>query len=88
MLFVLAGWAFAGDCEHDNCDGEETCECCTCEQTVEGCSGNCCECEAEECSETCTCNCEHSDEGTVVESVVEENSHCGGCHGEGCDNQE
>jgi hypothetical protein len=85
MLLILSGWAFGGDCEHDSCDGEETCECCTCEQTVDGCSGNCCECEAEECDETCTCeceDCEHSDEAVeVVKPAVEEDSHCGGCHG-------
>jgi hypothetical protein len=83
MLFVLAGWAFAGDCEHDDCDG--TCDGCTCEQTVDGCSGDCCECEAEECDEACTCDCEdceHSDKAVeVVKPAVEEDAHCGGCHG-------
>ncbi|MCD6587901.1 MAG: hypothetical protein J7K88_05065 [Candidatus Fermentibacteraceae bacterium] len=89
MLFVLTGWAFAGDWEHDDCDG--TCDTCTCEQTVDGCSGDCCECEAEECDEACTCeseDCEHSDKAVkIVKPAVEEDSHCGGCHGGGCGNQ-
>ena len=88
-LMLLAGFALGGDCEHDDCNGVDSCDNCTCEETVEsecacedtieGCTGDCCTCESEMCDEDCTCGCESCDEGE--EAVEVEESHCGGgCH--------
>ena len=100
MVFLLAGFAFAEDCDHEDCDGVTPCaDCtcedseealaddCTCEGTVEGCTGDCCTCEAEECDEECTCDCDNCEEVVKEEAVeAEETSNCngGGCGGGGC----
>ena len=67
---LLSGFAFGGDC-----DGVTPCDNCTCDETVEECTGDCCECEAEECDVDCTCECENCDH--TVE-VIQEEFHCGG----------
>ena len=82
-LTLIFGSAFAGDCNHDDCDGIDPCEDCTCEETVEDCTGNCCDCEAEECDEECVCDCEDCDHTAVV-AEDEEACHGGSCNGGGC----
>lgn len=82
MVLVLAGFAFAEDCNHEDCDGVTPCTDCTCEETVEGCTGDCCTCDAEECDDDCTCEC---DDCEHTAEVAVEDSHCGaGGRHEGC----